>query len=51
MEKTHENLRGTQIFIALVHRVAVVPAGFASKFTVEIDVGVGSRSKKVWNEG
>ena len=50
-EYTHEDQRGVQVFVVLLHEVAVILVRFALELVVELDTGAAGRSKEVWEEG
>jgi hypothetical protein len=45
---THEYQGGAQVIVVFLDKVAVVIGGLALDLVVELDAGVGIRSKEVW---
>jgi len=46
----YEDQGGVQVFIVLLHEVAVVLVGLSLKLVVELDAGAASRSKEIRKE-
>ena len=50
-KNTHKDQRGVQVFIVLLHKVAVVPVGFTLELIVELATGAARCSVEVLREG